>query len=127
MSSVRNEEGRKVTRAILADGELVGSIGLGPRQLGEDELGYWIGKAYWGRGIASEAVRQFIALLDELGIDGPIDAQTMAANAASQRVLEKNGFRYIGSGECVTPARETESKPSKRYVLERPRRSGNAA
>lgn len=119
LSDVRNEEGRKVSRAILLDGALVGGVGLGPRPGGAEEIGYWVGKPYWGKGIASAAVGAFVALLDDLQITGAIDAQTVASNEASQRVLINNGFVYVGEGECITPARDTAKKPSKRYVLER--------
>lgn len=120
LGSVVTEEGRKVSRAIiLEDVGLVGGIGLGIRANGEEELGYWIGEPYWGQGIASVAVAQFLSLLDELGIEGPIAAQTNVGNDASQKVLIKNGFRYDGEGECVTPARECSRMPSKRFILER--------
>lgn len=119
LSSVRNEEGRKVSRAITLDGELVGAIGFAPRADGAEEIGYWIGKAHWGKGIASWAVGAFVALLDELEVFGPIHAQTMQGNAASRRVLEKNGFVYVGDGACTTPARDSDSAPSHRFVLDR--------
>ncbi|MEM1285463.1 MAG: GNAT family N-acetyltransferase [Pseudomonadota bacterium] len=119
LSQVRNETGRKVSRAITMDGELVGAIGLGPRADDNEEIGYWIGKAYWGKGIASWAVCAFVALLDELEVSGPIHAQTMQGNEASRRVLEKNGFVYVGDGACTTPARDRDSAPSHRFVLER--------
>lgn len=120
LSLARNEEGRSVRRAILLDDQLVGSIGLGPRPGGEEEIGYWVGKAYWGKGIATLAVAAFLVLLDELGIGGSITARTVASNEASQKVLIKNGFAYRGEGECITPARDTAKKPAKLYVLERP-------
>ncbi|MEM6382690.1 MAG: GNAT family N-acetyltransferase [Pseudomonadota bacterium] len=126
LSDVRNESGRKVSRAIEADGALVGGISLAPRQLGDSELGYWIGREYWGKGIASKAVGLFLTLLDSEGVAGPYDAQTVASNVASQRVLEKNGFRFVGSSSCFTPARETDSKPSKVYVLDRVEPAGDA-
>ncbi|MFK7792947.1 MAG: GNAT family N-acetyltransferase [Devosiaceae bacterium] len=125
LSDVRNETGRKVSRAITVDGALVGGIGLDVRPGGGEELGYWVGKPYWGRGIASAAVAAFLVLLDDLGLSGSIHAQTVASNTASQRVLTKNGFTYQGAGECVTPARDTAKKPSKRYVLERAETSGD--
>jgi len=119
LSDVRNESGRKVSRAITLDDDLVGGVGLGPRPGGAEEIGYWVGKPHWGKGIASAAVGAFVALLDDLGVTGSINAQTVAGNEASQRVLIKNGFVYVGDGECITPARDTAKKPSKRYVLER--------
>lgn len=85
--------------AVVVDGVTVGSVGL---VLGEDvhrrtaELGYWIGEAYWGRGIASEVVRGFseyaFGQFDLLRIY----AMPYAHNRASVRVLEKAGFQYEG-------------------------------
>ncbi|MBV6658409.1 MAG: GNAT family N-acetyltransferase [Devosiaceae bacterium] len=119
LSNVRNEEGREVSRAILLEGELVGGVGFKARASDDEELGYWVGKPYWGRGITSVAVAAFIVELDRLGIEGPIHAQTVASNIPSQRVLLKNGFRFVGDGECITPARSTAKKASKRFVLDR--------
>ena len=120
LSLVRGEEGRRVSRAIaLDDDALVGGIGLAVRAGGEEELGYWVGRRWWGQGIATRAVAAFLALLDDLGIDGPIEAQTLQANVASQRVLLANGFVATGPGTCITPARETKAQPSFRFRLER--------
>lgn len=88
-----------VNFAIEADGVFAGGIGL---VQGSDvyarsaELGYWIGAAHWGRGIASEAVRQLV----EHGFRHfdivRIHADIFASNPASMRVLEKNGFQMEG-------------------------------
>lgn len=85
--------------AIEENGVHVGNIGLHP---GSDiyfrtaELGYFIGEAYWGRGIASEAVRQ----ITEWGFENldliRIYAGIFDYNHASMRVLEKNGFKKEG-------------------------------
>ncbi len=52
-------------------------------------VGYWIGKEYWGRGIASEALRLY--LVEEL--QRPLLATVAEHNTGSIRVLEKAGFR----------------------------------
>lgn len=85
--------------AIEVDGAAVGGIGLRP---GEDverrsgEIGYWIGEPYWGRGIATDAVgaltRWGIETLDLVRVE----ARVFAPNAASARVLEKNGYVLEG-------------------------------
>jgi RimJ/RimL family protein N-acetyltransferase len=118
LSNARNEEGRSVGRAIIFDGALVGGVGLGPRPNGREELGYWVGKAYWGQGIATRAVALFLDLLREMGLEGPIHAATVRTNEASQKVLRSNGFVFSGEGECITPARDTPKQPSNDYVLE---------
>lgn len=81
--------------AIEVEGQAVGGIGL---VLGTDidrlsaELGYWLGETYWGRGIASDAVRVFVDdAFTRFGLVR-IFSLTFADNAASIRVLEKSGF-----------------------------------
>ena len=62
-------------------------------------LGYWIGKPYWGRGYATEAVRRVAEFaLDELGAI-ELTASWMFDNPASGRVLEKVGFQPNGTEE----------------------------
>ena len=57
------------------------------------ELGYWLGRPYWGQGYATEAVR---ALADEARMLGPLSAAHYVDNPASGRVLQKAGFVYTG-------------------------------
>ena len=82
-------------RAILADGVLTGRIACfeGPGEAHHEGrpvwmLGYWIGREYWGRGIASASVGLF---LDEV-TRRPLLARVLASNAASIRILERAGF-----------------------------------
>jgi RimJ/RimL family protein N-acetyltransferase len=85
--------------AVLADGELVGGIGVVPGhdvQRHSAEIGYWIGRRHWGRGIATAAV----AAMTEHAF-GPLDfvrlhAGVFVHNPASARVLEKCGFEREG-------------------------------
>lgn len=80
------------TRAIDVDGVLVGMI-ASFTVAGERELTYWVDPSRWGRGIATEAVRLFIAGEDRR----PLHARTAVHNIGSCRVLERNGF--VRSGE----------------------------
>ena len=60
------------------------------------ELGYWLGKAYWGRGYMTEAVRQMTRFgFEDLDLE-KICAYCFTDNAASVRVLEKVGFKQEG-------------------------------
>ena len=81
--------------AIEVDGQAVGGIGIHPQgdiQRRNAELGYWLGEAYWGRGIISKAIAQALAFaFDSYDIDR-VFARPFGSNLASQRVLEKNGF-----------------------------------
>jgi RimJ/RimL family protein N-acetyltransferase len=90
-----------LVRAIVADGDLAGSLAVFP-DVGKRAVGYWIGRRFWGRGIATDALRLFLAGFGER----PLYAWVIATNAASIRVLEKCGFRpaddaAIESGELL--------------------------
>lgn len=91
-------EGRGPTYAITRDGELVGAIGLMIQRVHERaELGYWIGKAHWNRGYASEAA---CAMVDH-GFEAlrleRIVAGHYAANPASGVVLKRAGMSHEGT------------------------------
>jgi RimJ/RimL family protein N-acetyltransferase len=58
-------------------------------QLGEREVGYWLGKEFWGKGIATRALIQFLECIEIR----PLYAHVAKHNIASKRVLEKCGFR----------------------------------
>ncbi len=73
----------------LADGTVAGTVLSFPRD-GVREVGYWIDRALWGRGIASRALRLY---LDEVDRTRPLYAGVVRHNAGSIRVLEKCGFR----------------------------------
>jgi RimJ/RimL family protein N-acetyltransferase len=76
---------------------LIGACGLGQRN-GDAELGYWIARAHWGQGYASEAARAVINVAKALGHRSLI-AGHFTDNPASGRVLEKIGFRKTGQVE----------------------------
>jgi RimJ/RimL family protein N-acetyltransferase len=74
---------------------LVGSCGLGRRPSGAVELGYWIGRSYWGRGYATEAATALIDIARTLGFTR-LEGSHFLDNPASGRVLEKLGFEPLG-------------------------------
>jgi RimJ/RimL family protein N-acetyltransferase len=74
-------------RAVLADGAVVGNVGSWSSD-GLRYVGYWIDRDWWGRGVASEALRLALGEIK----DRPIWALVVVTNVGSQRVLEKNGF-----------------------------------
>src|SRR4051812_31068419 len=79
-----------------ASGTLIGDAGLYRTPLGEVELGYTLGQAWWGRGYATEAAGAWLeAAFSRLGISEVV-ALAEPANAASLRVLEKLGMRRDG-------------------------------
>ena len=75
--------------------ELVGSCGLGRRPSGAVEMGYWIARRHWGRGIATEACWALIDIALTLGL-ASLEASHFVDNPASGRVLEKLGFEPVG-------------------------------
>lgn len=99
-----------------ADGqpEVMGLIGLTRVDDGQVEIGYWIGKAFWNTGLASEAVRALIAA-------NPLSSTTIFAsvfqdNPASARVLTNCGFQYLGDAESFSLARNA-NVPTWTYSL----------
>lgn len=92
-----------VNRTVLADGDVVGSAAV-YGEPGEREVTYWIDRAYWGRGIATAALRALVAEVPER----PLHARAAADNAGSLRVLEKCGFRVSGHDRGFAQARGTE-------------------
>ena len=96
----REENGRgEFYRAIVADGKAVGGIAV---TRGADvykksgELGYWLAPAVWGRGVMTRAVREICKEVFETTDIVRIFAEPFSVNAASCRVLEKNGFAKEG-------------------------------
>lgn len=92
------QNGRGFTFAITRDDMLIGCIAVGiqpDNNLGE--LGYWLGKPYWGMGYTTEAARRMIAFsFDELLLNR-VFARCFTHNPASARVMEKAGMRYEGT------------------------------
>jgi len=94
------EQGQSLNWAIRRpDGFLIGGIGHHDIELGEihkSEIGYWLAKPYWGRGITTEAVRKVAEhAFHELGLVR-LTAHVFDFNLASCRVLEKAGFLLEG-------------------------------
>ena len=92
-------EGDALSFAILAGNRIAGTVTLsnivrGPFQ--SATLGYWVAERLGGRGLATHAVQEVVAIaFEELRLHR-LQAATLVDNVASQRVLEKNGFEPIG-------------------------------
>ena len=76
-----------LTMAIVADGEVAGNIGCWEAD-GQRFVGYWIGREFWGRGLATQALEELVGIVEAR----PLYAHVVQSNVASIRVLEKNGF-----------------------------------
>jgi RimJ/RimL family protein N-acetyltransferase len=83
-----------IVRTIVWNGEVAGNMLSWP-QSGQRLVGYWIGREYWGRGIATRALASF---LDELTAR-PLQAHVATSNLSSIQILEKCGFTLSGSAE----------------------------
>lgn len=90
-------------RVIIADGRLAGSIAAFVME-GDTEITYWIGRSFWGRGVASQAVELLLAEVTTR----PLYARAASDNAGSLRVLTKAGFEKVGTDVGYAPARKTE-------------------
>ena len=94
------DAGREYSYAIAAgDDPLVGIVSLRPAPAERENLGYWIGRPYWGRGYATAALRTMIALGFSLLDVEKLTASHLERNPASGRVMEKCGMRLIDTGE----------------------------
>lgn len=81
-------------RTILCD-DVIAGFTVSFNRVGFREVGYWLGQEFWGKGIATEAMQQFLPLIDER----PLFARTAKKNVASIRVLEKCGFVVTSEAE----------------------------
>ncbi len=80
-----------ILKAILVDGKVAGNV-VSWEQSGERLVGYWFGKEYWGKGIATEALAQFLRQVKVR----PLVAHVAKQHGASIRVLQKCGFTLTG-------------------------------
>ena len=89
--------GREYAYAITSsdDGTLVGAIGLRPVATQRENLGFWIGRPYWGRGYATAAARAVIALAFGLLDIDTLTASHLTRNPTSGRVMEKCGMSLL--------------------------------
>jgi RimJ/RimL family protein N-acetyltransferase len=84
--------------AIDDDGELVGTVGSFTME-GKREVTYWIAPARWGQGLASRALRAFLAVESTR----PLYGRVASHNAASAKVLARAGFVEVGSDTAFAP------------------------
>jgi RimJ/RimL family protein N-acetyltransferase len=88
---------------VTLDDDVAGHVMSFERD-GTREVGYWLGRAYWGRGVATRALQLF------LGGERirPLQARVVADNLASRRVLEKCGFALVRIEHGFAPGRKAE-------------------
>jgi RimJ/RimL family protein N-acetyltransferase len=88
-----------IVKTIEYDGQVAGSI-VSWEMEGEWEVGYWLGKEFWGKGIATQALAEYVSLVKTR----PLFAHVARHNLGSRRVLEKCGFTVIGEDSYINPA-----------------------
>lgn len=89
-------------RAILVDGKFMGNIGHWQSD-GQALIGYWIDREYWGKGIATQTLAQFLPLVSLR----PLFAHVAKHNLASQRVLLRHGF--VLTDQLIQESEDTEA------------------
>ena len=98
-------------KTILFNGLVAGSVAsYKDEEFGELEVTYWIGREYWGKGVATRALSIF---LDYVPVR-PLYGRTVKDNLASLRVMEKCGFTICGEGKGFAVARGEEVEE---YIL----------
>ncbi len=90
-------------KTILVGNEIAGSVAKFV-MAGEAEITYWIDKRFWGQGIASAALKDFL----KIETTRPIFGRVAFDNYGSQKVLEKCGFVKIGTDKGFASARQME-------------------
>lgn len=80
-----------ILQTILFEGQVAGNL-VSFELSGQREVGYWLGREFWGKGIATRALLEFLKQVKER----PLYAHVARHNIASLRVLEKCGFRLQG-------------------------------
>jgi RimJ/RimL family protein N-acetyltransferase len=93
-----------IIRTILFNGQVAGSVSS-YEQEGKPEVTYWLGREYWGRGIATRALKELLAHHSH---KRPMYARVAKDNPGSRRVLEKCGFKVIGEDKGFANARGQE-------------------
>ena len=93
-----------IIQTIIFNGQVVGSVSSYEDE-GKPEVTYWLGKEYWGKGIATRALKEFLTQRNQIR---PIYARVAKDNLGSRRVLEKCSFRIIGESKGFANARGQE-------------------
>lgn len=83
-----------ILQTIVFEGEVAGNV-VSWEQSGKRNIGYWLGKEYWGKGIASAALSLFLKQIAKR----PLFAHVAKHNSASIRVLQKCGFSTSHEGQ----------------------------
>ncbi len=100
---------QNMNRTIVADGQVAGHVACFPLE-GNMEVTYWIGREFWGKGFATQALTKMLQLVGHR----PIYGRTAADNIGSIRVLQKCGFKIIDKDKGFAHGRGEEIEE---YIL----------
>ncbi len=98
-----------LVRTIVVEADVAGHIASFDRD-GDHEVTYWLGRAYWGRGIATDALKAFL----EEDPQRPMFGRVVKDSVGSRRVLEKCGFEVCGEDKGFAAGRGAEVEE---YIL----------
>lgn len=93
-----------IIKTIVFEEQVIGSV-LSYEEDGKPEVSYWLGRKYWGKGLATWALQVF---LEQANTKRPIFARAAKDNVASLRVLQKCGFAVTGEARGFANARGEE-------------------
>ena len=93
-----------IIRTIIFNEQVAGSVSSYEDE-GKPEVTYWLGKEYWGKGIATRALKEFLANHNTIR---PIYGRVAKDNLGSRRVLEKCGFTVVSESKGFANARGEE-------------------
>jgi len=86
------------------DGQMIGGMGFKKLQA-TPEIGYWLGRPFWGKGFMSEAVGAAVTWLFRNTDHDRLAGEAMLENSGSLKVLEKLGFKLVGEVGCQSASR----------------------
>ena len=102
-----------LTQSIVVDDHVAGNL-VSWEHSGQHEVGYWIGRSDWGRGIATRALSLFLGRLKVR----PLHAYVAVHNIGSIRVLEKCGFRRVAAQDVAPSTADDDGVEQIVFVLE---------
>ena len=120
--TVLSEEGTFAVVPKGGNGDPIGAIGVFPTEIsegrGEPEIGYWIGRPFWGQGFIPEAVRELLRWCFMERGAARVWCGHSPGNDKSRRVIEKCGFRYVCDGPSVLWP-DGQERPTCYYAIAR--------
>lgn len=118
LTRVREQDPREATTFAIEhpDDGVVGLLGFFANEDGRPELGYWLGRPYWGRGYATEAAEGALVWASETWGRRYVVAGHFADNPASGQVLCKAGFLYTGEVKLMPSLGRSQEAPARMMV-----------